>query len=190
MAYEPRGKVGTLVDAMRADIGRIWTSAEAAKVMDVSQGALSAHLDPAIRHGTLHRKLENGRCQYSLRPFLPPPPPAPAPQEPRIPEFRKDFKADQLPPQHGDETLAPVVKPDTRMSWPPASTPAPSASPAPDPEPKALEETEEVAFNAALWADGDLVIYGAQENDDGSVTLSTEKVRKLCRLLHGQGPEA
>lgn len=45
-------------------------------------------------------------------------------------------------------------------------------------------------FNAALWADGDLVLVGVTLNDDGhSVTLGPDKVRTLCRLLHGQGPE-
>lgn len=44
-------------------------------------------------------------------------------------------------------------------------------------------------FNAALWADGDLVLVGVALNADGhSITLSPDRVRLLCRLLHGQGP--
>lgn len=38
-------------------------------------------------------------------------------------------------------------------------------------------------FNAALWADGDLVIYGAQENEGGSFTLSREQVAMVKRLI-------
>lgn len=53
------------------------------------------------------------------------------------------------------------------------------------------EEEPPREFNAALWADGDLVLMGVELNEDGhSVTLGPERVRLLCRLLHGQGPEA
>lgn len=46
-------------------------------------------------------------------------------------------------------------------------------------------------FNAALWADGDLVLFGVELNPDGtSLTLKPNQVQLLCRLLHGQGPEA
>jgi DNA-binding transcriptional ArsR family regulator len=49
---------------------------------------------------------------------------------------------------------------------------------------------EKPKFNAALWADGDLVLVGVEMNTDGnSVTLGPDQVRVLCRLLHGQGPE-
>lgn len=46
-------------------------------------------------------------------------------------------------------------------------------------------------FNAALWADGDLVLVGVKLNDDGaSLTLNPEQTDKLRRLLMGQGPES
>lgn len=57
-------------------------------------------------------------------------------------------------------------------------------------EPSTQEEDGVPEFNAALWADGDLVLLGVSLNEDGhSVTLGPDKVRTLCRLLHGQGPE-
>jgi hypothetical protein len=35
------------------------------------------------------------------------------------------------------------------------------------------------------------VLVGVEINPDGhSITLAPDKVRLLCRLLHGQGPEA
>lgn len=56
-------------------------------------------------------------------------------------------------------------------------------------EPQADDKLPE--FNAGLWADGDLVLVGVELNADGhSVTLGPDRVRLLCRLLHGQGPEA
>lgn len=59
----------------------------------------------------------------------------------------------------------------------------------PGQEPEA-EASDRPDFNAALWADGDLVLVGVELNADGhSVTLGPERVRMLCRLLHGQGPE-
>ena len=44
-------------------------------------------------------------------------------------------------------------------------------------------EVGEPEFNAALWADGDLVIYGAQANSDGSVTLTADQVATVKRLI-------
>lgn len=55
-----------------------------------------------------------------------------------------------------------------KTTW---SLPAPEAEEPPTP------------FNAALWADGDLVIYGAQNNDDNSVTLTAEQVAAVKRLI-------
>jgi hypothetical protein len=46
-------------------------------------------------------------------------------------------------------------------------------------------EDTEPEFNAALWTDGDLVIYGAQANTDGSVTLSREQVAHVRQLISG-----
>jgi hypothetical protein len=41
-------------------------------------------------------------------------------------------------------------------------------------------------FNAALWADGDLVLHNVEMNDDGStITLSRRRVALLRRLLLG-----
>jgi hypothetical protein len=60
----------------------------------------------------------------------------------------------------------------------------------PDLQPRDQDEREEAPapaatpeFNAALWADGDLVIYGAQENEDGSITLSPEQLAIVKRLV-------
>ena len=52
------------------------------------------------------------------------------------------------------------------------------------------EDEEQRPFNAALWADGELILWNVEMNEDGrSVTLNAEQTRTLCRLLHGQGPE-
>lgn len=57
-------------------------------------------------------------------------------------------------------------------------------------EPQEVPADDADGFNAALWADGDLVLVGVELNADGrSVTLGPKQVRTLCRLLHGQGPE-
>lgn len=56
--------------------------------------------------------------------------------------------------------------------------------------PPAEEEEAPEAFAAALWDDGEVVLRGVRHNEDGSVTLAADQVRRLCRLLHGQGPEA
>jgi predicted transcriptional regulator len=52
--------------------------------------------------------------------------------------------------------------------------------------PRLLEEHEERSFNASLWADGDLVLYGVTINDDGeSVTIGRQNVTLIRRLLTG-----
>jgi len=48
-----------------------------------------------------------------------------------------------------------------------------------------VPDEDKVPFNAALWTDGDLVIYGATLNEDGSVTVAHADVARLRGLLHG-----
>jgi predicted transcriptional regulator len=45
------------------------------------------------------------------------------------------------------------------------------------------EEVEPVEFGAALHLDGDLVIYGAQANEDGSFTVNAEQVERLKKFI-------
>jgi hypothetical protein len=49
------------------------------------------------------------------------------------------------------------------------------------PDEGAADEPPE--FNAALWADGDLVIYGATETADGGVMLNADQVAKVKSLI-------
>lgn len=57
-------------------------------------------------------------------------------------------------------------------------------------EPAADADDGAPKFNAALWADGELILWNVEMNEDGrSLTLSADETRTLCRLLHGQGPE-
>lgn len=44
-------------------------------------------------------------------------------------------------------------------------------------------EPVEQPFNAALWADGELVLYGVQENEDGSFTLTAQQVATIKRMI-------
>lgn len=48
--------------------------------------------------------------------------------------------------------------------------------------PEAEDETPE-PFNASLWLDGDLVIYGAQHTEDGGVLVTKEQLAHLKRLI-------
>lgn len=51
------------------------------------------------------------------------------------------------------------------------------------------EQQADPEFNASLWADGDLDLFGVIELAGGGVRVPAAGVRALCRLLHGQGPE-
>lgn len=48
--------------------------------------------------------------------------------------------------------------------------------------PEAQDDTP-VEFNAALYLDGDLVIYGAQLNEDDSVTVNAKQLAHLKKLI-------
>jgi hypothetical protein len=66
-------------------------------------------------------------------------------------------------------------------------TPAPTQAPEPEVE-QELEgeaESEALDFNAALWADGDLMLYGLVELEGGGHRLDAEHVPALKRLLAG-----
>lgn len=45
------------------------------------------------------------------------------------------------------------------------------------------EQQEPVPFNAAYWADGDVVLYGLPEMEDGGVLLSAENLAKLRKMV-------
>lgn len=81
MTYEPRGKVRILIDAMRAAAAErpVWTSVDVAKVLEATTNAVPAFVAPSISHGALFHKLQNGRSQYSLKPFEPAATAAPVP---------------------------------------------------------------------------------------------------------------
>jgi len=201
MAYEPRGKVGQVVEAMRAEPARIWTSADVAQVMEVQQAAVTAHLDTAIKHQVIFRKLENGRCQYSVKPF-----PVDDIRIPQVPTGGyvppqmiatrpgSEVPRKTLPPpadavQNGAQNIPEIIPAA------PAPAPAPTAAtvacgarpgdgmvgfpPAAAPaEPKPEEADEEPAeFDCWLsMRTGQMILVGVEVDEDGRVVLTPEQV--------------
>lgn len=49
--------------------------------------------------------------------------------------------------------------------------------------PPSVGEAEQTEFRAALWSDGDVVLYGVQETTDGGVILTREQVQVVKRLI-------
>lgn len=47
------------------------------------------------------------------------------------------------------------------------------------------ESAEPIEFNAALWADGDLILFGLEECEGGGWKVAAEKVPMLKALLGG-----
>ena len=45
------------------------------------------------------------------------------------------------------------------------------------------EASEPVPFNAALYLDGDLIVYGAQEMEDGGMLITKEQLAHLKKLI-------
>lgn len=195
LKYEPRGKVARLMTAMRARPEQLsWSAQEVANIIEVPKGNVGAYLGNAIINKVVHRRLDgSGGSEFSLTPYpLPPAPPAAAPVAWTPPRM--------TPPRGGAETgMASEFK--LRTDFNIATSEAlqkthAAIEPRPFPnrvlpvetEPEELEE--EVPFNAALWADGDLHLFGLLELEGGGHAIAAKDVRLLCRLLHGQGPEA
>jgi hypothetical protein len=179
MSYEPRGKLKILVDAMRAEPERVWTSPEVAKLMDVQQGALTAHLDSAIRNGAIFRRMAANRCQYSARPFEAPAAPAVV-EPPKPPAF---VPPQMTAPRAGSDVPAPSRAPGPPR--PPAPTPAPVLVPAPavQADAEVLEEEpeaeEEVEFDYCVYRNGAMQLWGVQVNVDGSVSIAPEQLMEI-----------
>jgi hypothetical protein len=188
MSFEPRGKVAVLLAAMRAQPEQIvWPADQVAATMEVVQKNLPAYLQAVITRQMLHRQIENGKSFFSLQPFgevAAAPTPAPIATRPA-------FVPPQMTPPRGavgNVPRAPLPAPiSTRAAepLPPPSAPAPIRTrPEPQPEQPAPEdETEVVEFNAALRLDGDLVLYGLTELEDGGHMIAGENLAKLRKLL-------
>lgn len=201
VGYEPRGKVKLLADAMAADPQRIWTSPEAAQVMEVHQGALTAHLDSAIRNGAIFRRLVNGRCQYSLKPFA-------AVDALEIPKFT-GVAPQMKAPREGTDVRLPSRAPGTPPAPAGTAAPAPTAPPAPTPAPTpaatsaptpapAPEETTVPGLDEALEAEteeddepdafiscrtGEVVLVGLDPDEEGRITIPADLVTAIRSRL-------
>jgi hypothetical protein len=202
MSFEPRGKVATLINAMRAAPEKVvWKAGEVATTMGVAQGNLIAYLRACIEHRMIYRKVEDGRSYFSLTPF-----PDAAPRDPqplRIPTIAKP--GDWVPPvmtpprgMTGHVPRAPLPEPLHQVLC--VAPPAPVAQPEPEPvtlEPDVRDEpecaeipaaAEAPEFEAALWHDGDLVMYGLEELEDGGYRVPAKNVDSLRWMLGGRAP--
>jgi hypothetical protein len=184
MAYEPRGKVGNLVQAMRAEPGRIWNSSEVATLLETAASSIPAFLDTALRHNMIFRKLENGRTQYSLTPFAPVVPP---PQHARVVD--PTWRPPQMVPPRG--TPAPMVAQAAPAPTPAPLPAAPSAPPEPapvladasTPEAASAEVDEEPEVTWTMWEDGDIDLFGLVELENGGYRLPAEALGRLRKFV-------
>jgi hypothetical protein len=177
MSYEPRGKVAVLLAAMRAAPEKIvWTADELAQTMEVAKGNLPPYLQAVCTRGMLYRRIEGGRSYFSLHEF-------PA-------DWRAPFVPAKMTPPRGvtgEVARAPLPAPLA------ASIPAPILTlpkppelpelPAPIEVPPLDEIEEEAEFDASLWLNGDLDLFGLVELDNGAYRVPAEKVARLRKLL-------
>lgn len=191
MSYEPKGKVALIIAAMRAPgAAAVWTSAECAAAMDVVTGSLPAYLEAAIKNGVIHKRIDNGRSYFSLQAFeAQDARPAPTQANLMVPRFGENFVPPKMIAPRGDNQ-PPRVRLPMPLHQVIAEPPAPAAKPETpesevDQELEGEGESEPMDFNAALWADGDLMLYGLEELEDGGYKLGAEHVPALKRLLAG-----
>lgn len=160
MSYEPTGVIRPFIEAVRNDPARIWTSEEAAKVMDVQQSRVSAWLSYPMAQRVVFRGKKGSQVVYSGQPFPPEaafPPPAQR-QEPAL-EVPRFVPAPMRAPRPGSEhprVLASSPRPapfavSTVLPMPPMPPvleevtnpePAPQISLQPDPSPSVDEPLE------------------------------------------------
>lgn len=198
MSYEPKGKVKTFIDAMTAQPEKSsWTANEVAAVMGIAQSSVSAYLDAPIRHQAIYRSMVDGRILYSLKPL----PVVVIDVESPKPGSLPLWKPPQMMAPRGEQrVIAPAAAPAPAEASMPEdagaepehraqASPLVAAPPHVDPDAGSTEEEpldEVVPFAAALWTDGDLLLYGTVETEDGGRLIRAADVHKLRRLLHGQ----
>lgn len=190
MAYEPKGKVKTLIDAMDADPAREWTAADAAEVMRTTNGGVHAFVARAIEAKVLFRSLSNGRTVFSRKPFTEA---SCVSRLPEVPTTANGWK----PPQMGCTrpaagTTAPTAAPT------PASSPAPTVTLAPTERELSLAHSVVVAkvvaeeepqqddaadVTWAQWEDGDLDLHGLVELEGGGHRMPAEAVRRFRKFI-------
>jgi hypothetical protein len=111
----------------------------------------------------------------------------------RAPKFDGPWTPPRMvAPRPGSDIAHVAEKPQELPSPPAAPAPAPVKASIPEgagaeTEEAAKEQEEAVEFNAALWLDGDLVIYGAIETEDGGVLIKKDQLDKLKRLITWSG---
>lgn len=182
---QPDSKAGRLLVAMRESNRAIWTRRECAEHMGCDGFNVPNYLKAALAHGQVHADKSGG--QFSLQPFTATftegtsEPIGSAPSD----QVNGYVPPKMVAPRPGSDVPAPARAPGPPPA-PVAEEPAPALADASTPE-AAGAEAEEVApapeFNACVWADGEVTIYGAQENEDGSFTLSFDQAKTLRKLI-------
>lgn len=79
MSYMPRGAMAVLLNAMRAEPDRVWTTHDAAAVFGLPYRRVGAHAAYAVSEGVMFRTKAGKTTLYALRPFTKSAPPKPAP---------------------------------------------------------------------------------------------------------------
>lgn len=205
MPYEPTPKVKAVIDAMRAEPQKIWTSAEVAPILEVLRAQVPSYLETAVRNRVLFRKINrSGKLEFSAQPF---PVDPPATSELTVPTLSTWKPPRMEAPRAGSDerlpTRAPGSPPAPSAAAPsagapvpppaePASAPAPEPSPAPsvaEPEPVAgaagdeveqAEEEDQVTPNAFVdIGSGDVILIGCDVDEDGRVTVPSQLVRRI-----------
>jgi len=67
--YEPRGVIVPFIKAVHADPERMWTVAEACRVMGVKSNKVGGSLTYALRNQILYRQKRDGQTVYRGCPF-------------------------------------------------------------------------------------------------------------------------
>lgn len=100
MSYMPRGAMAVLLNAMRAEPDRIWTTQDAAAVSGLPYRRVGAHAAYAVSEGVMFRSRAGKFTLYALRPFTDAPKPKPAPVKVMRREWspRDDYRVPKVVP--------------------------------------------------------------------------------------------
>jgi hypothetical protein len=212
--YEPRGKMIDLMAALRAQPEKLFTLPEVAGILACKMfpSTVGQYISAAVASARMYHACVRGEWVYSLGEITNAALIASG-RAPRTggldakvmaaPKYSVEERGQAAvdPRAPGPSGFVPKPMTPTRPSseFPRVAAASPAATQAPTPAsteapveetiPEAVESAEEgTEFNATLWLDGDLVIYGATELEDGGVLIKKDQLAQIKRMVTWSSP--
>jgi hypothetical protein len=200
VSYHPRGRMVEFMAAVRAAPERVFSMKDACGYLHCREyrSTVDQYIYAAINDGAMFKREVNGAVYYAgvaISDTLL------SKNGIAVPARKGDGRmipTGSRTPEEVEAALADVRAPKVDPTWsppkmvPPRGAPVPTPAPAPAPIEASIsegagvevdEQEEPDKFDAVLWLDGDLIIYGATELEDGGMLISKDQLGRLKRLI-------